>query len=129
MAIIMIITILEFFASICDERIGGTNMTLLATVINLGTTGSKTGALWLLDFLTFKQCSVNNNKLCSHKNETNVRIYNNKNVNFHIFNSYYIYRYVIHLLKIVTFLLMGSTLKLYCVQFMAYYGIMFLKSQ
>ncbi|VVC38259.1 Major facilitator superfamily domain,Acetyl-coenzyme A transporter 1 [Cinara cedri] len=72
MIIVMVITILEFFASICDARIGGTNMTLLATVINLGATGSKTGALWLLDFLTFKQCSINPNKLCLYKNDTNV---------------------------------------------------------
>lgn len=74
MIIIMIITLLEFFASICDSRIGGTNMTLLATVVNLGSTGSKTGSLWLLDFLTFKQCSVDHNTLCSYNNGTYVRI-------------------------------------------------------
>lgn len=66
-----------FYASISDPQIGGTYMTLLNTVANLGSIGSRTGALWLIDFLTYKRCSVDRTNTCSDKSEINVR--KNKN--------------------------------------------------
>lgn len=55
----MTLTIITFYATISDPQIGGTNMTLLTTLGNLGTSWSRTGALWLIELLTYKQCSKN----------------------------------------------------------------------
>ncbi|KAL4098375.1 hypothetical protein QTP88_023000 [Uroleucon formosanum] len=65
---IMTLTSMTFYASISDPKIGGTNMTLLTTISNLGNVWSKTGALWLIEFLTFKRCSNEPRKLCSTSN-------------------------------------------------------------
>jgi MFS transporter, PAT family, solute carrier family 33 (acetyl-CoA transportor), member 1 len=43
-----------FFARICDESIGGTYMTLLNTIANLGGTWPKFFVLYLADFLSTK---------------------------------------------------------------------------
>jgi PAT family acetyl-CoA transporter-like MFS transporter 1 len=43
-----------FFARICDESIGGTYMTLLNTIANLGGTWPKFFVLYLADLLTIK---------------------------------------------------------------------------
>jgi len=61
----MTLTSMAFYASISDPKIGGTNMTLLTTISNLGNSWSKSGALWLIEFLTFKRCSNGPKKLCS----------------------------------------------------------------
>ncbi|XP_038062016.1 acetyl-coenzyme A transporter 1-like [Patiria miniata] len=45
-----------FNARVSDPRIGGTYMTLLNTVQNLGGNWPVTVALWLVDFLTWKSC-------------------------------------------------------------------------
>lgn len=63
---------MSFYASISDPKIGGTNMTLLSTIGNIGMVASNTGALWLIEFLTFKQCSNDRTNLCSNKIQTNV---------------------------------------------------------
>lgn len=65
---IMTLTAMTFYASISDPKIGGTNMTLLTTISNLGNVWSKTGALWLIEFLTLKRCSNDPRKLCSTSN-------------------------------------------------------------
>lgn len=69
----MMLTSMAFYASISDPKIGGTNMTLLTTISNLGAAGSKTAALWLLEFLTFKKCSNNYTNSCSTKLNQDVR--------------------------------------------------------
>lgn len=69
----MTLTSMTFYANISDPKIGGTNMTLLTTISNLGNVWSKTGALWLIEFLTFKQCSNDPRKLCSISNNQKVR--------------------------------------------------------
>lgn len=70
----MVLTSMAFYASISDPKIGGTNMTLLTTISNLGWTGSKSGALWLLEFLTYKKCSNNYTNSCSSKLAKDVRM-------------------------------------------------------
>ncbi|VVC38254.1 Hypothetical protein CINCED_3A007861 [Cinara cedri] len=67
---IMMLTIMAFYAIISDPKIGGTNMTLLTTIANIGNIWSSSAALWLIDYVTFKQCSVDStNKCLSQKNQ------------------------------------------------------------
>lgn len=67
----MTLSVMTFYIYISDPKIGGTNMTLLTTIGNLGTSWSKTGALWLIEILSYKKCIKNISKTCS--NDTNVR--------------------------------------------------------
>ena len=52
----MFVGTMSFNAQISDPAIGGTYMTLLNTMSNLGGTWSGTVALWLVDVLSFKDC-------------------------------------------------------------------------
>lgn len=67
--------VMAFYASISDPKIGGTNMTLLSTIGNIGSVWSKTAALWLIDVLTLKNCSYNVTNSYSLKNDQNVMNY------------------------------------------------------
>lgn len=53
----MFVSIMAFFAKISDPTIGGTFMTLLNTISNLGSNWPSTLMLWLVDPLTQKQCN------------------------------------------------------------------------
>lgn len=68
----MFVAVMGFFARVSDPLFGGTNMTLLNTLANLGTAWANTAALWMVDFLTYKQCSNNSNNTCSSETEINV---------------------------------------------------------
>lgn len=52
----MYVAIMAFNAKVSDPLIGGTYMTLLNTVSNLGGNWPSTVALWLVDPLTVKEC-------------------------------------------------------------------------
>lgn len=52
----MFVAVMAFNARVSDPDIGGTYMTLLNTLSNLGGNWPSTLALWLVDFLTFKTC-------------------------------------------------------------------------
>ncbi|XP_031572070.1 acetyl-coenzyme A transporter 1-like [Actinia tenebrosa] len=52
----MFVAIMAFHARISDPRVGGTYMTLLNTITNLGGNWPPTLALWLVDELTWKNC-------------------------------------------------------------------------
>lgn len=54
----MFIAVMAFFAKVSDPRSGGTYMTLLNTLSNLGGTWPSTVVLWLVDILTYKKCEV-----------------------------------------------------------------------
>lgn len=54
----MFVALMAFHARISDPSIGGTYMTLLNTITNLGGNWPATIALWLIDPLTRKSCSV-----------------------------------------------------------------------
>jgi len=60
----MMLMAMSFYAGVSDPKIGGTNMTLLSTIGNIGMVWSQSGALWLIDVLTFKQCSNNHSNSC-----------------------------------------------------------------
>lgn len=52
----MFVSVMAFFARVSDPLVGGTYMTLLNTVTNLGGNWPATLSLWLVDPLTWKQC-------------------------------------------------------------------------
>ena len=52
----MFVSIMAFFARVSDPAVGGTYMTLLNTLTNLGGNWPSTLALWMVDPLTSKQC-------------------------------------------------------------------------
>ena len=52
----MFVSIMAFHARISDPRVGGTYLTLLNTLTNLGGNWSQTLALWLVDGLTWTNC-------------------------------------------------------------------------
>jgi MFS transporter, PAT family, solute carrier family 33 (acetyl-CoA transportor), member 1 len=47
---------MSFFAQISDPAIGGTYMTLLNTIANLGSKWPTSISLALLDYMTFRTC-------------------------------------------------------------------------
>merc|ERR1711963_1355402 len=54
----MFVAQMAFHARISDPVIGGTYMTLLNTVANLGGNWPSTVALWLVDHLTWRHCTA-----------------------------------------------------------------------
>jgi len=69
---IMFVQSMAFYAKISDSSYGGTYMTLLNTVSNLGAQWSSTAALWAIDFLTHKSCSTDPLNTCSSQHLSHV---------------------------------------------------------
>lgn len=63
---------MAFFAKVSDPAVGGTYMTLLNTLCNLGGNWPATAALWFVDTLTFRQCSTDYANDCSTITEREV---------------------------------------------------------
>lgn len=78
----MFVAVMAFFAKISDPAVGGTYMTLLNTICNLGGNWPTSVLLWLVDVLTWKQCTVDrlrsenlgSNNTCQTKSEQIVSI-------------------------------------------------------
>ncbi|XP_049873859.1 acetyl-coenzyme A transporter 1 [Pectinophora gossypiella] len=68
----MFVAVMAFFAKVSDPAVGGTYMTLLNTVSNLGTNWPNTLALWAIDHLTYKQCSARDDNTCSSNLEVHL---------------------------------------------------------
>lgn len=73
----MFVAVMAFFARISDPAVGGTYMTLLNTVCNLGGNWPSTVMLWLVDVLTWRRCvSADGSELehntCANQEETDV---------------------------------------------------------
>lgn len=68
----MFVAQMAFFAKISDPAIGGTYMTLLNTVANIGGTWPQALALWFVDLLTLKKCSTAEDISCNNLEETEV---------------------------------------------------------
>merc|ERR1719245_72147 len=66
----MFVAIMAFFAKISDPAVGGTYMTMLNTLTNLGGNWPSTLALWIIDQLTWKRCEFSSN--IKNISETNV---------------------------------------------------------
>lgn len=58
---------MAFFAQISDSCIGGTYMTLLNTICNLGGVWPSTLALWFVDNLTTRSCENASQFSCDTK--------------------------------------------------------------
>lgn len=63
----MYIADMSFFAKISDPLIGGTYMTLLNTISNLGGSWVQTFYLWLVDVISWRRCIFDENLM---KNST-----------------------------------------------------------
>ncbi|XP_035734293.1 acetyl-coenzyme A transporter 1-like [Vespa mandarinia] len=61
----MFVASMAFFAKVSDPAVGGTYMTLLNTLSNLGANWPATAALWFVDPLTLRQCSTDASNDCS----------------------------------------------------------------
>lgn len=61
----MFVALLAFYSRISDPRFGGTYMTLLNTLSNLGNAWATFTALGMVDLLTFKECSFDSRNDCS----------------------------------------------------------------
>jgi len=68
----MFVALLAFYSRISDPRFGGTYMTLLNTLSNLGNAWATFTALGMVDLLTFKECSFNSKNDCSTLDLQNV---------------------------------------------------------
>ncbi|XP_060878679.1 acetyl-coenzyme A transporter 1-like [Metopolophium dirhodum] len=69
---IMTISSIAFFSRISDSRFGGTYMALLTTFYSLGGAWTSSVAIGMIDFLTFKQCSLDHKNNCSTPNLKNM---------------------------------------------------------
>ncbi|CAF1378873.1 unnamed protein product [Adineta ricciae] len=67
----MFVSQMAFFAKVSDPKIGGTYMTLLNTLSNLGSSWVSTGVLYSADFLTWKTCSLGDGKCSTPAEEKN----------------------------------------------------------
>lgn len=63
----MFVSLMAFFAQISDSSIGGTYMTLLNTICNLGGNWPSTLALWFVDTLTSRGCENAPQFSCDNK--------------------------------------------------------------
>lgn len=63
---------MAFFAHISDPVVGGTYMTLLNTLTNLGGNWPATLSLWFVDPLTIKECTANSSNVCSNLAQQDV---------------------------------------------------------
>lgn len=61
----MFVAVMAFNAKVSDPLIGGTYMTLLNTVSNLGGNWPATMALWFVDHLTSKECVGADEQSCA----------------------------------------------------------------
>lgn len=71
----MFVAIMAFFAKISDPAVGGTYMTLLNTLCNLGGNWPATVVLWLVEMLTWQKCVGGNSSeyiTCTNKLEKEV---------------------------------------------------------
>ncbi|MGH0140292.1 UNVERIFIED_CONTAM: hypothetical protein FKN15_046073 [Acipenser sinensis] len=68
----MYVAVMAFHAKVSDPLIGGTYMTLLNTVTNLGGNWPSTLALWLVDPLTSKECKGAEGQTCGSAEEVGL---------------------------------------------------------
>jgi len=72
----MYVIYLSFVSKVSDPKFGGIYMTLLSTFANISLAITKTGSLWLVDVLTFKQCTANSQNYCEAS--TSIKVINDK---------------------------------------------------
>ncbi|CAF1580397.1 unnamed protein product [Rotaria sp. Silwood1] len=70
----MFVSQMAFFAQVSDPKIGGTYMTLLNTLTNLGSSWVSTAVLYSADFLTWKKCTLSDDKCRTPAEEKNCAL-------------------------------------------------------
>lgn len=72
----MFVAVMAFFVRISDPAVGGTYMTLLNTLANMGTTWPSTLSLYVVDSLTYRSCSVSplKDNMCSSPSDVKVLV-------------------------------------------------------
>ncbi|XP_023180089.1 acetyl-coenzyme A transporter 1 [Drosophila hydei] len=85
----MFVAAMAFFAKISDPAVGGTYMTFLNTLCNLGGNWPNTVVLWLVDVLTVKQCTTQSENPCENKEEQQACITSAGSCKI-IFDGYYL---------------------------------------
>lgn len=78
----MFVAVMAFFAKISDPAVGGTYMTFLNTICNLGGNWPTSIVLWLVDVLTWKKCKYPSNthdvnldvNMCQTKSDQEVSV-------------------------------------------------------
>lgn len=74
----MFVSQMAFFAKISDPAVGGTYMTLINTLANMGSNWPTTLALWLVDGFTMKQCSIDGSNSCANPTDVKVSSFNSQ---------------------------------------------------
>ncbi|XP_055608396.1 acetyl-coenzyme A transporter 1 [Uranotaenia lowii] len=85
----MFVAVMAFFARVSDPAVGGTYMTLLNTLSNLGGNWPTTVVLWMVDVLTWKRCSINDDNTCSNTTDQEICTNDGGKCNIEI-DGYYI---------------------------------------
>ncbi len=65
----MFVSQMAFFAKVSDPKIGGTYMTLLNTLANLGSSWMSTTVLYAGDYLQWKKCSIHDGQCVTKADE------------------------------------------------------------
>ncbi|VVC28209.1 Hypothetical protein CINCED_3A024306 [Cinara cedri] len=107
---IMSVSTVAFFSRISDSRFGGTYMTLLNTLSNLGHAWSSSVAIGMIDLLTFKKCSLDPDNNCSTTDLQNTCKTNGGDCVIQV-NGYYVETAVCTVIGIVWFGIFFKILK------------------
>ncbi|KAG7333510.1 hypothetical protein KOW79_003645 [Hemibagrus wyckioides] len=106
----MFVACMAFHAKVSDPLIGGTYMTLLNTVTNLGGNWPSTLALWLVDPLTSKQCEGAAGQTCSSAEEAGLCV-KEGGVCVTALDGYYVESFVCVLIGLAWWILFGKKMK------------------
>ncbi|CAF1373492.1 unnamed protein product [Didymodactylos carnosus] len=85
----MFVSQMSFYATVSDPKVGGTYMTLLNTLSNLGTVWISTAVLYAADYLTWKTCSLSDTKCYTPEEEKKCQMLGGFCTHAHI-DSYYL---------------------------------------
>ncbi|TSK38417.1 Acetyl-coenzyme A transporter 1 [Bagarius yarrelli] len=106
----MFVACMAFHAKVSDPLIGGTYMTLLNTVTNLGGNWPSTVALWLVDPLTSRQCKGGVRQTCGSIDEARLCV-EEGGVCEKILDGYYVESLVCVLIGLSWWILFGRKMK------------------
>ncbi|KAK7152302.1 hypothetical protein R3I94_008587 [Phoxinus phoxinus] len=106
----MYVACMAFHAKVSDPVIGGTYMTLLNTLTNLGGNWPSTLALWLVDPLTFKECQGAPGQTCGSAEEAGLCV-REGGACVTTLNGYYVESVVCVLIGVCWWIFFGKKIK------------------
>lgn len=106
----MYVATMAFHAKVSDPVIGGTYMTLLNTVTNLGGNWPSTLALWLVDPLTSKECQGAPSLSCGSPEEAELCVKEGGTC-LTVLDGYYVESVVCVVIGLLWWLLLGKKLR------------------